>query len=106
MDRPDPDELLDRIQRDEEKRQRGRLKIFFGASAGVGKTYAMLAGRARASATKASTWWSASSRRTAAPRPLALLDGLEVLPLRAHRVPRHARSPSSISTPRSRASRS
>ncbi|CAB3751230.1 sensor histidine kinase [Paraburkholderia humisilvae] len=42
MERPDPDELLDRIQRDEQKSQRGRLKIFFGASAGVGKTYAML----------------------------------------------------------------
>jgi two-component system, OmpR family, sensor histidine kinase KdpD len=42
MNRPDPDELLDKLQRDEEKRQRGRLKIFFGASAGVGKTYAML----------------------------------------------------------------
>ncbi|SIT38603.1 fused sensory histidine kinase in two-component regulatory system with KdpE: signal sensing protein; sensory histidine kinase [Paraburkholderia piptadeniae] len=42
MNRPDPDELLDRIQRDEEKSQRGRLKIFFGASAGVGKTFAML----------------------------------------------------------------
>ncbi|WP_322104993.1 DUF4118 domain-containing protein [Paraburkholderia sp. J41] len=42
MNRPDPDELLDRLQRDEEKRRRGKLKIFFGASAGVGKTYAML----------------------------------------------------------------
>jgi two-component system sensor histidine kinase KdpD len=42
MNRPDPDELLDKLQRDEEKRQRGKLKIFFGASAGVGKTYAML----------------------------------------------------------------
>jgi len=42
MNRPDPDELLDRLQRDEEKSQRGRLKIFFGASAGVGKTFAML----------------------------------------------------------------
>jgi two-component system sensor histidine kinase KdpD len=42
MERPDPDALLDKIQRDEEKRQRGRLKIFFGASAGVGKTFAML----------------------------------------------------------------
>ena len=42
MSRPDPDELLDRIQRDEEKSQRGRLKVFFGASAGVGKTFAML----------------------------------------------------------------
>ena len=30
------------MQREEEKRHRGRLKIFFGASAGVGKTYAML----------------------------------------------------------------
>jgi len=42
MNRPDPDELLDRMQRDEERSQRGRLKIFFGASAGVGKTFAML----------------------------------------------------------------
>ncbi|MFM0738922.1 DUF4118 domain-containing protein [Paraburkholderia xenovorans] len=42
MNRPDPDQLLDKLQRDEEKRQRGRLKIFFGASAGVGKTFAML----------------------------------------------------------------
>jgi len=42
MERPDPDALLDKIQRDEEKRQRGRLKVFFGASAGVGKTFAML----------------------------------------------------------------
>jgi len=42
MPRPDPDELLDKLQREEEKRARGKLKIFFGASAGVGKTYAML----------------------------------------------------------------
>ena len=42
MNRPDPDELLDKLQRDEAKSQRGKLKIFFGASAGVGKTYAML----------------------------------------------------------------
>jgi two-component system sensor histidine kinase KdpD len=49
MNRPDPDELLDRLQRDEEKRRRGKLKVFFGASAGVGKTYAMLqAARRRA----------------------------------------------------------
>ncbi len=42
MERPDPDALLDKIQREEEKQRRGRLKIFFGASAGVGKTFAML----------------------------------------------------------------
>ena len=40
--RPDPDELLARVQQEEEQQTRGRLKIFFGATAGVGKTYAML----------------------------------------------------------------
>jgi two-component system sensor histidine kinase KdpD len=40
--RPDPDALLARVKREAEKRRRGRLKIFFGAAAGVGKTYAML----------------------------------------------------------------
>ena len=45
-DRPDPDALLLRVQADEARARRGRLKIFFGASAGVGKTCAMLlAGR-------------------------------------------------------------
>lgn len=41
--RPDPDELLVHLQEDARVAQRGRLKIFFGASAGVGKTCAMLA---------------------------------------------------------------
>lgn len=40
--RPDPDELLARVKQQEALSQRGRLKIFFGAAAGVGKTYAML----------------------------------------------------------------
>jgi hypothetical protein len=40
--RPNPDELLSEIQRDEEKKRQGRLKIFFGSCAGVGKTYTML----------------------------------------------------------------
>nr|WP_198981984.1 sensor histidine kinase KdpD [Herbaspirillum sp. ASV7] len=40
--RPDPDDLLERVMRDEERQARGRLKIFFGFSAGVGKTFAML----------------------------------------------------------------
>ena len=41
-ERPDPDELLARTQAAEQRAARGKLKIFFGASAGVGKTYAML----------------------------------------------------------------
>jgi two-component system sensor histidine kinase KdpD len=41
--RPDPDALLARIQDQDARAQRGTLKVFFGASPGVGKTYAMLA---------------------------------------------------------------
>jgi two-component system sensor histidine kinase KdpD len=41
-DRPDPDELLASLKNDEEKSKRGKLKIFFGMCAGVGKTYTML----------------------------------------------------------------
>jgi two-component system sensor histidine kinase KdpD len=40
--RPDPDELLARVQAEEQQTKRGRLKIFLGYAAGVGKTYAML----------------------------------------------------------------
>ncbi len=40
--RPNPDELLERVQREERKARRGKLKLFFGACAGVGKTFAML----------------------------------------------------------------
>lgn len=42
IERPNPDELLARVERDKARAKRGRLKIFFGAAAGVGKTYAML----------------------------------------------------------------
>jgi len=41
-ERPDPDALLAQLRQSAEDLRRGRLKIFFGASAGVGKTYAML----------------------------------------------------------------
>lgn len=40
--RPDPDELLASLKNEEEKSKRGKLKIFFGMCAGVGKTYTML----------------------------------------------------------------
>jgi two-component system sensor histidine kinase KdpD len=41
MDRPTPEKLLERIKK-EEQQQRGKLKIYLGASPGVGKTYTML----------------------------------------------------------------
>jgi two-component system, OmpR family, sensor histidine kinase KdpD len=41
-ERPDPDALLAELEAEHAKARRGKLKIFFGASPGVGKTYAML----------------------------------------------------------------
>ncbi|QDK37598.1 sensor histidine kinase KdpD [Bdellovibrio sp. NC01] len=40
--RPNPDELLERIQKQEEASSRGHLRVFFGMCPGVGKTFAML----------------------------------------------------------------
>jgi two-component system sensor histidine kinase KdpD len=42
-ERPDPDQLLAEVKAQEAAARRGRLRIYFGASAGVGKTFAMLA---------------------------------------------------------------
>ena len=40
--RPDPDELLKSLQKARAREKGGKLKIFLGMAAGVGKTYAML----------------------------------------------------------------
>src|ERR1700733_13049752 len=40
--RPDPDLLLAKVKRQEAEGRRGKLRIYFGSSAGVGKTYSML----------------------------------------------------------------
>ncbi|RQR37942.1 sensor histidine kinase KdpD [Burkholderia sp. Bp9142] len=80
MNRPDPDQLLDKLQRDEEKQRRGQLKIFFGASAGVGKTYAMLqaARQRRQDGVDVVVGIVETHGRG---ETAALLDGLDVLPL-------------------------
>ncbi|NIF77864.1 DUF4118 domain-containing protein [Paraburkholderia sp. Cy-641] len=80
MNRPDPDELLDKLQRDEEKRQRGRLKIFFGASAGVGKTYAMLQAARRRQEEGVEVLVGIAETHGRG-ETAALLAGLDVLPL-------------------------
>ena len=74
--RPDPDALLRRVQRDETKR--GRLKVFFGAAPGVGKTYAMLeAARAqRAAGLDVVIGWVETHRRA---ETAALAEGFERL---------------------------
>jgi len=78
-ERPDPDALLARIRADEELASRAKFKIFFGASAGVGKTYAMLIEaheRKRAGVDVVVGWVETHGRSETA----ALLEGLEVLP--------------------------
>ncbi len=79
--RPDPDELLRRIREQEEREHRAKLKIFFGASAGVGKTYAMLVEaheRRRSGVDVVAGVVETHGRSETA----ALLEGLEPLPLR------------------------
>lgn len=45
--RPSPEELLEKIREEERVAGRGRLKVFLGFAAGVGKTYEMLSEAAR-----------------------------------------------------------
>ena len=61
--RPNPDALLKRVQAEEARQLEGKLKIFFGANPGVGKTYAMLEA-AHEQRRDGVTSSSASSRRT------------------------------------------
>jgi two-component system sensor histidine kinase KdpD len=77
--RPDPDALLARMQQDEARAKRGRLKIFFGAAPGVGKSYAMLeAIRAqKAAGVEAIVGYVELHGRR---ETEALLEGIEVLP--------------------------
>ena len=41
-ERPNPEQVLASVVREQAAARRGRLRVFFGAAAGVGKTYAML----------------------------------------------------------------
>jgi two-component system sensor histidine kinase KdpD len=78
-DRPNPDELLARLRSDEILARRGKLRIFFGYAAGVGKTYAMLEAARRAKAEGADVvvgYVEPHGRRETE----ALLEGLEAIP--------------------------
>lgn len=76
-----PDSALLRGIRQAEEQTEGRLKIFFGYAAGVGKTYAMLeaARRAKASGVDVVAGYVEPHTR---PETMALLEGLEQLPPR------------------------
>jgi len=80
--RPDPDALIARIRSDEARATRGKLRIYFGSSAGVGKTYAMLAaaGLARKQGTDVIAGIVETHGRA---ETAALLQSLEILPRRS-----------------------
>jgi two-component system sensor histidine kinase KdpD len=80
--RPDPDVLLAKVQREEAKRRRGHLKIFFGAAAGVGKTYAMLAAAHEKHGEGVDVVIGIVETPGRA-ETAALLEGLEILPARS-----------------------
>src|ERR1700690_1427153 len=79
--RPDPDALLAKVTQQEAQAQRGKLRIYFGSSAGVGKTYAMLvaAGKQRLDGRDVLLGIIETHGR---PETEALIDDLAVLPRR------------------------
>jgi two-component system sensor histidine kinase KdpD len=79
--RADPDALLAHVQAEERAARRGKLKIFFGATAGVGKTYAMLeaAQRRKAEGVDVVAGYVEPHGRAETER---LLEGLESIPFR------------------------
>jgi two-component system sensor histidine kinase KdpD len=80
-ERPNPDELLARVKAEESGYRRGKLKIFFGYAAGVGKTFAMLeaAQRERAAGLEVVVGYVEPHGRA---ETEALLAGLETIPSR------------------------
>ena len=80
-ERPDPDKILKEITLEEEKKNCGKLKIFFGYAAGVGKTYAMLkaAGKLKESGTDVVIGYLEPHAR---PDTMKLAEGLESVPVK------------------------
>ncbi len=80
--RPDPEMLLAQVREEQRRAGRGRLKIFFGASPGVGKTYAMLE-EARAKRREGVDVVVGVVETHGRAETTALVEGLELLPRRA-----------------------
>jgi len=82
--RPDPDSLLAKVQLQQLKARRGKLRIYFGSSAGVGKTFAMLTAARKLMAERMEVVVGVVETHGRA-ETAALLEGMEVLP--AKKVP-------------------
>ena len=80
--RPDPDLLLARVKQQEALSKRGKLRIYFGSSAGVGKTYAMLVAARKAKSEGRDVVVGVVETHGRS-ETAALLEGLESLPHKA-----------------------
>jgi two-component system sensor histidine kinase KdpD len=81
--RPNPDELLARVQQQEALTKRGKLRIYFGFCAGVGKTYAMLSAAQKVQSEDCHINIMIGVVETHGRTETAeLMKGIEVLPLR------------------------
>lgn len=80
--RPNPDELLKQVEAEERKLARGKLKVFLGYSAGVGKTYTMLE-EAQSQKEKGTDVVVACVESHGRKETEELLAGLESVPLKA-----------------------
>ena len=81
LPRQDPEQLLRAIRTEEPPEGHGKLKIFFGYAAGVGKTYAMLEAAHQAKQ-RGMDVVAGYIEPHARPQTTALLEGLEQLPVK------------------------
>lgn len=79
--RPDPDALIAHLRAQEQQTSRGKLRIYFGANAGVGKTWSMLSAAQRERIAGADILIGVVETHGRA-ETAALLVGLESLPLK------------------------
>lgn len=81
MEQRNPEQILKAINACRKDETRGKLKIFFGYAAGVGKTYAMLEA-AHEVQQRGADVVAGYIEPHARPQTMALMEGLEVLPVR------------------------
>lgn len=81
IQRPDPEKLLHELRREKRREGRGKLKIFFGYAAGVGKTYSMLkaARKLKYAGTDVVLGYVEPHSR---PETLKLMNGFEMIPVK------------------------
>jgi two-component system sensor histidine kinase KdpD len=81
-ERPNPDELLRKVMAEEARERRGKLKVFLGYASGVGKSIRMLDEGRRRRERNGEDVVVGATQLESTPEVKALLDRLEVIPLR------------------------